>query len=393
MIINGITISTDSVETQDFDEGYVWQRVEVTIKHTKEVIKTKISKEFEKYLVTDRVDAYVWGLLTLAMFLGEDIESDLPISESLYYNLEFHFIPTLTQNTPEWKRIHIKTPLIPDMMSQERNIIATGISCGVDSLYTVASHSVSNIPHSHKINTLAFFNAGSSYYPNQPLQTPLVNGRIKLAQDFAEEYGFKFLFIESDIIQVYAKYHSYSHAENHTYSMLFCTYMIQGALRHYYYSSAYSYNEFSFKAIAEQNGSAGHYDLFTLKMASIAGLQYHSTGSDVTRFGKTKYLVNYQPARKYLNVCVKDIVNCCTCNKCLRTIFTLDALGALSKFSNVFDIEKFNKNRKFWLQELYMGAKYDHDILLQEILPYFQHEITLIMKLRTFLVSVKRRFM
>lgn len=335
----------------------------------------------------------MWGLLTLALWLDEDIESDVPVSESLFYNLEFHFLPTMARNNPEWRRIHIKAPLIADLPCDGRGTVATGISCGVDSLYTLATHSDGNVPPSHRINTLCFFNAGAAYYPGQPLRTPLVEGRLAKARKFAREGGYDFLFVESNLAHVYARHHPYLHLENHTYIMLFCTYMVQGALRHYYYSSGYPYNEFWLRATAAGGSSAGHYDLFTLKMASIAGLQYHSTGGDVTRLEKTRLLAGYEPATRHLNVCVKDVENCCTCGKCLRTIFSLEVLGVLDKFAAVFDIAKFNANRPFWLQELYMGATYQHDLFAQELLPYFRHEITWRMRLRTRLAAAKGRWL
>lgn len=370
----------------------------LAINGAKECITTKVlfshknrKVEGSPQIVVDRIDAHVWGILTLAMFMGYDIVSAIPISESLYYNLKYHFIPTLATNNKEWETIDIKVPTLPDIKSENRCIVATGISCGIDSLYSVQSHST-GLPNSHLLNTLAYFNAGSSYYQGDcSMQTELAEGRRRLAEKFAEEYGYNLLYIESNLPLIYSKYHAYSHVENHTYIMLFCSYMIQGSIRHYYYSSGYSYNEFSFEAIEKIHGDASHYDLFTLKMASIGGMQYHSTGAEVTRFEKTRSLVNYEPAQRHLNVCVQSLSNCCTCSKCIRTIFTLEALGALEKFSDVFDIDKFQQRRSFWLQELYKAATYDNDILMQEILPYFTKEITIKMKLRTFLSSIKSK--
>ena len=224
-------------------------------------------------VVTDRIDAYVWGLLTLAMSLGMNIESEIPISKSLYYNIEYHFIDSLSYHNPEWQKIHIEAPLIDDIQGNQAHIVATGVSCGIDSLYTIATHTDAKIPDTHAINTMAFFNAGASYYPDQPLRSDLVNARIDMAKHFASEYGYSFLFVESNLPQTIAKYRAYSHVENHTYMMLFCTYMLQGSIKHYYYSSGFSYEKFSFNAIAKNHGDAAYYDLFTLSMASIGSIK------------------------------------------------------------------------------------------------------------------------
>ena len=69
--------------------------------------------------------------------------------------------------------------------------MATGISCGIDSLYTIQQYSITNLPESRRINTLAFFNVGSSM-KGEVLHTSLVEGRYQLAKKFAQEYNFAF---------------------------------------------------------------------------------------------------------------------------------------------------------------------------------------------------------
>lgn len=51
-------------------------------------------------------------------------------------------------------------------------------------------------------------------------------------------------------------------------------------------------------------------------------------------------------AQKNLNVCVSDTgVNCGHCEKCRRTLLILDGLGALEKFSKVFDVDAYRCNK------------------------------------------------
>ena len=58
------------------------------------------------------------------------------------------------------------------------------------------------------------------------LRTPLVEGRLQIAKAFAAEYGFDFIFIETNLHLILNKYLTYSHTENHTYMALFCIYHI-----------------------------------------------------------------------------------------------------------------------------------------------------------------------
>lgn len=107
----------------------------LTVGDQEEEAHIEVDKMYADYLVTDRIDSLVWGLLQFAINRGYDIESTLPITEDLWYNLEMNLIDPLAAN-PGMHRIHIQAPLVPVM--NHAKIVATGISCGVDSLYTIA---------------------------------------------------------------------------------------------------------------------------------------------------------------------------------------------------------------------------------------------------------------
>lgn len=347
-----------------------------------EIVKTAISKEFIQYAVTDRIDAFVIGLLMFAIKNGFDFASDLPITDELKYNLDYHLIPALCGPNPTFHRTHIKAPTISPI-KRVAEIIATGISCGIDSLYTIQQHSATDLPDCRRINTLAFFNVGSSMKGGE-LHTSLVEGRYQLAKKFAKEYNYSFLFVESNLHLIINKYTPYSHIENHTYMALFCLNIILPYLKTYYYSSGYSYNNFSLYSNKQKILDCAHYDLLLMFCASIGEVKFYSSGSDKSRLEKTRALLDYEPAQKYLNVCVNNVENDGICFKCIRTLLAIDALGGIDKFSKVFDVDAYKRSRFFYLKRLYLDAKFKNNEFYKEILPYFKHELTLFMKLRFF---------
>lgn len=372
---------TIEIKSINIEENVI--KAKLLIENVEEVITTTISKEYIKDVTIDRIDAYVLGLLHFALKYEADIISQLPISDELYYNLTQHYIPTIIK-AKKIKKISIKAPLIKTINSKGE-IVATGISCGIDSLYTLFKHTSSDIPPSHRINTLTFFNVGSSMKGSTVLRTPLVQGRLELANKFANEYKFNFLFIESDIHLFIHKYIGYDHIQHHTFMMLFCTYHLQSVIGKYYYSSGYSYIDFHF------GDESASYDLFSFALTSIGKIKYYSTGAEINRIEKTKELINYEPAHKYLNVCVEDINNDCICFKCVRTMLTLDGLKALNKFSKVFNIDKYYKNRFWYLKQLYVQSKIRNDKYMKEIYPLLQHEFTISLKLKIFMDIIKNR--
>ena len=372
-----INIRSISIENSTVIAKLLFDNVE-------ETITTTISEDYINNVVTDRIDAYVWGLLHFAMNLGANIVSELPISDDLYYNLTYHYIPTVVAARNNLKEISIKAPTIKTLDST-CEIIGTGISCGVDSLYTIKEYTSNEVPESHRINTLAFFNVGSSMKGGNVLRTPLVQGRLELAERFAKEYNYKFLFIESDIHLLINKYIGYDHVQNHTLMMLFCTYHLQSIIGKYYYSSGYSYLKFHFGL------DSASYDLFNFSNASIGKMKFFSTGAETNRLEKTRGLIDYAPAHKYLNVCVEDIKNDSTCFKCVRTMLTLEGLKALDNFKQVFNVEHYYNNRFWYLKELYTGAKFKNDGYMKEIYPLFKNEFTFMLKTKIFIKIIKNR--
>lgn len=336
------------------------------------------------YLTLDRIDAVVVGFLLFAMKNGYDIASDYPISKDLYFALTKQFIPSMCAAHPKYHMVRIDAPMIdaPHEKDSLRTLIGTGISCGVDSLYTIYSDLLSEVPEEMKVNTLFFFNVGAAMKGSTELRTNLVDGRLQQAKKFADEYKFDFIFMESNIHLLINKYANYSHIEQHTYMALFCLYLIQKGIKTYYYSSGYSLLDFDARA----NDSAS-YDIYTLGMMSLNGMHLYSGGGEKSRLEKVSALVKWKPAQQYLNVCVNSIQNDNTCFKCVRTMLEIDAVGDINDFKSVFDIDFYKRNYKAYLRRLYINAKIKKDSCSVEIYAILKTKITFVMKLQ-FLFSI-----
>ena len=83
--------------------------------------------------------------------------------------------------------------------------------------------------------------------------------------------------------------------------------------------------------------------LFSTSRTSII-----TDGDGVTRFDKVKYISQFKLVTDNLHVCIRgkdgtgqDEVNCSHCEKCFRTIITLDLAGVIDQ-SKLFDQSKYN---------------------------------------------------
>ncbi len=360
--------------------------ISLNIDGNKEKISTTFSENVTQYITVDRIDSVIMGLILFAIKRGYDFKSDIPISESLYYNLTNQFIDTIAAPN-ELHHPRIIAPIVPDI-GVTGNIVATGISCGVDSLYTIYTHA-NMVPANYKLNHLVFLNVGSHHSgKEQKNSQKLFLGRRDLCRNFSTEANLPLIEIGSDIYALFDKYDDgYSHVEEHTYMALFCMLLIQRGLRVYYYSSGLLYSDFNCKYNPDKTFDAALYDLLILQCASVGNTKFISAGGNVTRTEKLKSICNYTLAHKYLNVCVIEVNNCGKCFKCIRTMLELDAIGKLHLFKKAFDVNAYMSNRNYYLELLYIGSLQKNRFMV-DLMPYFKKDLTFTLKLRAILKKI-----
>lgn len=344
----------------------------VSIDGDRKKIWFSVDKEYEPYLCWERSDAYVIAVLNYAMRNGHDIECDTPLTEDLYYNIDKYLIDAIKQYNPNFYRPVITAPISSDVLPCA-GAVGTGISCGVDSLHALASQTGLKF-NKHNITHLTFNNVGS--HGEGEKAQKLFNERIELPKKFANELGYKLVISNSNLMDVVEQ----NHFKSHTYSSMFPVYCLQKLYSIYYYASGgYKYSEFSLTDIVSQ--CCGSYEMLSLPLLSTHNLRIYSEGEGMTRMTKLKKVVDYVPSYRYLNVCLKDGDNCGVCEKCVRTLLGLDALGKLDEYNQVFDTQYYKQNKEWYLvQMLKQMAFKKHDYF--ELYPYFKKDINLTIKLK-----------
>lgn len=352
----------------------------IKIDNNEQTVWFKVKSKFKEYLCYERDDAYLIAVLNYAMIHGHDIKCDAPITEDLLFKIEEYLIPALIENNQHFH----KSKIISEVSEQplhNAGAVGTGISCGVDSLHVLATKT--NLKYSSlNVTHLAFNNVGSHGEGEKARQ--LYRARINHPKYFSEKYNFEFIESDSNLMDVITQ----NHFKTHTYSSMFPIFCLQKLYSTYYYASGgYLFSEFKLKDGPQH--SCGAYELLSLPSFSTKTLTLYSEGLGLTRLKKLKELTNFEPAQKFLNVCLKEGDNCNTCEKCVRTLLGLDALGALDKFRDVFDIDYYRSHRKWYLQQMANQlANGKHDYF--EMYPYFKKDISLIMKIKASPFKIKR---
>ncbi len=307
--------------------------------------------EYSEYLVTERCDAYVVLLLRNALEKGFRIRSLVPMSEDLYYNIVGHFLPPLAVICGY--RVSVVADTAPPL--PPGNSVGTGLSCGVDSL-----HAILNLTKysggDHGLTHFCIYNVGAfdKIYDFYGVE----NARKKTyarAEAVASEVGLPLIETDSDVFEKFGGNYLFSH----DFYSAFAVFCLKKLWRCYYYASEgvdyvtdFSVRRFLFRDSAE-------YEMFLFDCLSTPSMRVLSEGASVTRFEKISKLADYPIARRHLFSCAFSGDNCGRCEKCTRNLLSLDLLGKLDGFSDVYDIDFYRRNRARYVAYLY-NRRSDH---------------------------------
>ncbi len=321
-----------------------------------------IDKKYAKYLTTEKSDAFVVGLLLLAMQKNEDIYVVGKMSEKLYYNLNNYYIKLLSLSLSYLNEIKIHAESLDNGTSYEcKNAVSTGFSGGVDSFSTIYEHLQDHTPENYKITHFLFNNVGSHDEYNLERAQRLFHERYELLKNYPEEVGKDFIKVDSNLSEIL----NMKFIHTHTIRNFTCVLLLQKLFSKYYYSSTFRFDETKVEHTCYQKTDMAYCDAIAQKYLSTETLSFIATGLQYDRVEKTDLISSYEPTYRYLNTCVEDGKNCSACFKCCRTIFTLELLNKLDKYKKMYDISAFNKKRTIYLAKIIVDRE---DTFNREIL-------------------------
>ena len=303
----------------------------------------EVDNEYEKYLTTEKSDAFLIGLLHFAMRMHYDIKCEAPVSTELLYNLENHLIPTLKKSTA----YKYYTPTITCTTTNEptinNNAVGTGMSLGLDSMHALFNHMPSGKDYS--LTHLLFGNFGNFKANYNSKELGIEEGTKKIqtslynkAKKVATAAKLPLVFSDTNISDFYLRYNMYFESI-HSYCMAFTVHSLAKLFSVYLFGSGPDYNQLNFSKI-----DPAYYDSVSMPLLSVKGLQFYSEGAPFDRMEKTQRIINFDIAQENLNVCVWEENNCGKCYKCQRTMLSLDLLGHLEDFSAVFPVDYYKEN-------------------------------------------------
>ncbi len=311
----------------------------------KKTLEYKVDAKYGKYLTWERSDALVVALLYYAMVFQKDIEWETPCNERLIFQLRTYLIPTYDREMEFMHSIELSGPTTTEQLPRG-NGVATGLSNGVDSSYTVYKYLNCEYPEYRLTHLL--FTDNPAVHHSQQFYDDYVNTYLRTLSKCAEELGLEFVFVEFHpdvdfsvgVVKNKKFKESFNDGEFFTLKLCSMAIALQKLLHVYYFSSGYALSDFSI-----QHGDMCHHDVFTLPLISTDNLMFLSSGMETSRLGKVESIADWTYVQKHLHVCNEmHDANCGYCNKCVRGMTELYANGKLDLFKDVFPVDDFKKN-------------------------------------------------
>ncbi|MBD8626048.1 hypothetical protein IFT64_03765 [Oxalobacteraceae sp. CFBP 8753] len=317
---------------------------------------------YRQFLLSERSDAFLCALLPLAMRTKKNIICEAPVTEHFLHNISEILIPQLCAHD---SRLY-KTEITASSESAALvcgNTVATGMSCGVDSLYTTCLYANSKFQSMR----LTHLYCGNYLYGNEG---PIYE-RAKLV---ADDLQMPLICTSTNINETLNLPHLYTHF----FKTLFGVLALRKLFRTYYYSTAEDFSHFDLKDNSVHDTSK--FELILLFVFSCPDFQLMTGGAKSERLEKTRAISNFETAQRFLNVCLhpNELKNCGKCGKCMRTLLMLDMLNSVELFTSVFDTEEYYKNR---IDSFSYLATQKNSSMLSEIYLHFLETEPELMKL------------
>lgn len=306
----------------------------------------------ENFLLWERSDAFLCIILPFAIRNGKNIKCASPVTEHFLHNLTEVLIPHLCIHDNRLYHTRIIANY-DDKVIGTGDGVATGMSCGVDSLYSAAQY----VDSPYKSMNLTHLYIGNYLYGN--------DGVIyERGKNVAVELNLKLVQTGTNINLAL----DLPHVPTHFFKTMFGVLSLRKLFRVYYYSSAFDFGNFNLKNNSEID--TAQYELLLLYTFSCPDFQVLTGGGKSSRLEKTRGISDFNAAHRFLNVCLEPnlSMNCGKCGKCLRTLLMLDMLNVLDKFRDVFDIDVYNSSR---LDAMVYLVKEKNSPILSEVYEYF----------------------
>ena len=344
----------------------------------------EVGEAYAKFLTPEVSDAFVVAILPYAMKAGQDIVCEAPVTAELLHNLNEVLIPVLASQDDRLTAITVRAAAATQPLGGHE--IGTGVSLGVDSFYTIQQYATS--PYDG-FRLTCLLNISSHGINDPVVKDPAFSAQHRReVSEAADLVMLPVVLLDTNVKEAFPGENIFTHVYTHLSAVLAMR-KLWGA---YYYSTGLDISHFRTKDNSTDDSDG--YLLLLAYALSTRELPIRVSGMHIPRHDKIASLASFEPARRHLRVCLREVRNCGHCEKCVRTLLALDMLGLLDAFSDVFDVKEFRQTRaECWtlavqemrhplLEPMYSWASTNDPAVLRQAARLLRHRETRLYKSR-----------
>jgi hypothetical protein len=328
----------------------------------------RVPNQFAQHLSLQS-DAFLIPGLLAGMHFQEDIEVRGTVSPRLAYHLSeyqylLHFRMPNAVSPVNIKYAHLEP------LQAKPTAVGSTFSGGVDSFFTLWKHLPQNQPITDYHITHALFILGFDILNNDRDRYHALFSRY---QNALKQINIELLPLETNLVSVIIPRMRFAHFYGPV--LIGAAHVFGNLFKHFFISSSSDYWQ-----IKSWTSSS---DPTSDPLLSTDTLDIMNYGATHRRVEKIKEISDWKLAQKHLRVCPPngldiEILNCSRCEKCVRTMIPIYALGKMKDFST------FEKPFTSNLDGLRWARKFDHSKrFVKEIVPFVRkHKPDLIPWLR-----------
>ena len=300
-----------------------------------------VRPQFSKYLCYERSNAFIMTFFWYAMVTGSDISFEAPVSRRLYDRLTEKLMPALAESG--FEPVRLSGPVTDEPVECAEGV-ATGMSAGVDSFYTLHCFrsSLTHLTHFKGNHLLPYvdppYNITEIYEARERDNAKALTDAGKVA----EHNGLPLIVVDTNQSKDFYRGGLVFTA---MYSFVSCSLALEH-LFSTYISSSSGHKEHDLKVTLF--GQTQLYEDLLTECIQTETFRYVNSDHE-TRYDKLRVIADDEDSQKYLDVCFNlesKGNNCGECFGCWKTMIPLDFMGKLDKFSARFDLDKYYNGRR-----------------------------------------------
>jgi hypothetical protein len=267
------------------------------------------------------------AMLPMAASRGENISLSIPVDALLLENLR-GVLAIWRDWYPELHDVAIECP-VADRQEPTATKTAAFFSGGIDSYFTIARRMPANpygLPVVGRLDDLITVWGFDVRVDDTEQFRPLA----EMLAASANALGFRNIIVRTNLraAERYMPFKDAWRRLTHGAGLAFVGLIVEPGHKEVLIGSSYVFGELF------PWGSHPMLD----PLFSTSGMQFVHDGASFTRVQKTEVVAKFPPAHSALHVCfAQGAMNCSKCDKCYRTMITLDVLGCRDQTSLAFN--------------------------------------------------------